>query len=168
MAAIEQLLADLPAVRDQLAKLVAAGRTRRVDLVGIGPILAARILGEVGEAGRFPAADHFAAANGTTLSRPPRSCGHGSGGHRGWPTPPVRSARLYYSNIERRQAFRRRLRFYNHRRSHTSLDGLTPMAFLVNNVHWNTAGAAVMSSAPHAAPNQPSGPGPCAPPTAAT
>jgi transposase InsO family protein len=27
------------------------------------------------------------------------------------------------------------LRLYNHRRPHTSLDGLTPMAVLVNNVH---------------------------------
>jgi transposase InsO family protein len=44
-------------------------------------------------------------------------------------------ARLYRSNTERRRAFRRWLRSYNHRRPHTSLDGLTPMAVLVNNVH---------------------------------
>jgi transposase InsO family protein len=42
--------------------------------------------------------------------------------------------RLYRSNDERRRAFTRWLRFYNHRRPHTSLDGLTPMAVLVNNV----------------------------------
>jgi transposase InsO family protein len=42
-------------------------------------------------------------------------------------------ARLYRSNAERRRAFTRWLRFYNHRRPHTSLDGLTPMAVLVNN-----------------------------------
>jgi transposase InsO family protein len=41
--------------------------------------------------------------------------------------------RLYHSNRERRQAFRRWLRFYNHRRPHTALDGLTPMAVLANN-----------------------------------
>jgi transposase InsO family protein len=46
-------------------------------------------------------------------------------------------ARLYHSNAERRRAFTRWLRFYNHRRPHTSLDGLTPMAFLVNNAHGN-------------------------------
>jgi transposase InsO family protein len=46
-------------------------------------------------------------------------------------------ARLYHSNAERRRAFTRWLRFYNHRRPHTSLDGLTPMAVLVNNVHGN-------------------------------
>ena len=45
--------------------------------------------------------------------------------------------RPYRSNTERRRAFRRWLRFYNHRRPHTSLDGLTPMAALVNNVHGN-------------------------------
>jgi transposase InsO family protein len=44
-------------------------------------------------------------------------------------------ARLYRSNTERRRAFTRWLRFYNHRRPHTSLNGLTPMAVLVNNVH---------------------------------
>jgi transposase InsO family protein len=43
-------------------------------------------------------------------------------------------ARLYRSNTERRRAFTRWLRFYNHRRPHTSLDGQTPMAVLVNNV----------------------------------
>jgi transposase InsO family protein len=44
-------------------------------------------------------------------------------------------ARLYQSNDKRRRAFTRWLRFYNHRRPHTSLDGLTPMAALVNNLH---------------------------------
>jgi transposase InsO family protein len=43
------------------------------------------------------------------------------------------SARLYRSNTERRRAFRRWLRLSNHRRPHTALDGLTPMAALVNN-----------------------------------
>jgi transposase InsO family protein len=46
-------------------------------------------------------------------------------------------ARLYHSNDERRRAFTRWLRFYNHRRPHTSLDGLTPMAVLVNNLRGN-------------------------------
>jgi hypothetical protein len=43
-------------------------------------------------------------------------------------------ARLYRSNNERRRALAQWLRFYNHRRPHTSLDGLTPMAVLVNNL----------------------------------
>ena len=41
--------------------------------------------------------------------------------------------RLYRSNDERRRAFARWLRSYNHQRPHTSLDGLTPMAVLANN-----------------------------------
>ena len=44
-------------------------------------------------------------------------------------------ARLYRSNAERRRAFTRWLRSYNHHRPHTSLHGLTPMAVLVNNAH---------------------------------
>ena len=47
------------------------------------------------------------------------------------------SARLYRSNTQRRRAFARWLRLYNHRRPHTSLDGLTPMAVLVNNAGGN-------------------------------
>jgi transposase InsO family protein len=46
-------------------------------------------------------------------------------------------ARLYRSNAERRRAFTRWLRFYNHRRPHTALGGLTPMAILVNYAHGN-------------------------------
>ena len=45
--------------------------------------------------------------------------------------------RLYSSNDERCHAFTRWLHLYNHRRPHTSLDGLTPMAVLVNNAHGN-------------------------------
>ena len=87
LAAAEQLLADLPVIRAQVARrrisrlreldgeirqlagqltrLVGASRTRLTDLVGVGPILAARILGETGDISRFPDSDHFAAANGT-------------------------------------------------------------------------------------------------------
>ena len=45
--------------------------------------------------------------------------------------------RLYRSNDERCRAFARWLRLYNHRRPHTSLDGLTPMTVLVNNLGGN-------------------------------
>jgi transposase InsO family protein len=45
--------------------------------------------------------------------------------------------RLYRSNAERTRALTGWLRLYNHRRPHTSLDGLTPMAALVNNLHGN-------------------------------
>ena len=42
--------------------------------------------------------------------------------------------RLYTSNGERRRALWRFLRYYNQRRTHTALDGLTPMQVLANNV----------------------------------
>jgi hypothetical protein len=45
--------------------------------------------------------------------------------------------RAYPSNAERRQAFEEWLEFYHHRRPHSALHGLTPMAVLVNNVHGN-------------------------------
>ena len=50
---------------------------------------------------------------------------------------PEIGARLYRSNTERRRAFTAWLCFYNHHRPHTALDGLTPLAVLVNNVHGN-------------------------------
>ena len=62
---LQQLDEQLAACGTQLTKLVAATRTRLVDMVGIGPLLAARILGEVGDVHRFPTRDHFASANGT-------------------------------------------------------------------------------------------------------
>jgi transposase len=56
---------QLAACLTQPTKLVTATWTRLVDVVGIGPLLAARILGEVGDVHRFPTRDHFASANGT-------------------------------------------------------------------------------------------------------
>jgi len=46
-------------------------------------------------------------------------------------------ARLYRSNEERLHALPGWLEFYNRRRPHTALGGLTPMEALVNNVHGN-------------------------------
>jgi transposase InsO family protein len=60
-------------------------------------------------------------------------------------------ARLDRSNTERRRAFRRWLWFYNHRRPHTALDGLTPMAVLVNNVGGNTTRRRRSSGTPRSA-----------------
>ena len=62
---LQQLDEQLAACLTQLTMLVTATRTRLVDMVGIGPLLAARILGEVGDVHRFPTRDHFASANGT-------------------------------------------------------------------------------------------------------
>jgi transposase len=67
-----QLAADLIAdVRDldrriveveaRISTAIAESKTTLVELFGVGPVLAARFLGEVGDVGRFPTKHHFAA-----------------------------------------------------------------------------------------------------------
>lgn len=53
MLSLIELDREIRQVTAQLTKLITASRTRLTDLVGVGPILA-RILGEVGDVGRFP------------------------------------------------------------------------------------------------------------------
>jgi transposase len=67
-----ELIADLKRVYDrskaadkELKALVAATGTHLMDLHGIGPSGAARLLVEVGDITRFPDRDHFASWNGT-------------------------------------------------------------------------------------------------------
>jgi len=45
--------------------MVVASKTRLSDIYGVGPIIAATVLGFVGDVSRFPTRDHFAAYNGT-------------------------------------------------------------------------------------------------------
>jgi transposase len=49
----------------EIAALVQQTGTHLTEIVGIGPLLAARILGEVASVSRYPSAAHFASANGT-------------------------------------------------------------------------------------------------------
>jgi transposase len=49
----------------QIAEAVAATGTTLVGIFGVGPVIAGRILAEVGNAARFPDKDHFASYNGT-------------------------------------------------------------------------------------------------------
>jgi len=65
-------LADLRRIDDQLrqtrAKLTAAVRASGTTLTvifGVGPVIAATVLGDVADVARFPSADRFAAYNGT-------------------------------------------------------------------------------------------------------
>jgi transposase len=65
---IERLLAldtESKALQRQIAHLVRQSDTTLMDVCGIGPIVAARILGEVGDVRRFPTEATFAATNGT-------------------------------------------------------------------------------------------------------
>ena len=61
---------------------VAQSNTSLVQQFGVGPVLAATFLGEVGDIGRFPTKHHFAAHTGTAPGRPPaaRSCATGCHG----------------------------------------------------------------------------------------
>jgi transposase len=65
-------VADLVRLADQrrearrrIAAAVAASKTTVMELFGVGPIVAATVIGEVGDISRFPTRDHFAAYNGT-------------------------------------------------------------------------------------------------------
>jgi transposase len=52
-------------VKKRLAKLVAASTTTVTDVYGVGPVVAATVLGYVGDVRRFHSKDHFAAYNAT-------------------------------------------------------------------------------------------------------
>jgi transposase len=53
------------ATRAQVSGLVEDNGTSLVALFGVGPVIAGRILAEVGDVSRFPTKDHFATYNGT-------------------------------------------------------------------------------------------------------
>jgi transposase len=54
-----------PAAEARIKAAVAQSNTTLVQLFGVGPVLAATFLGEVGDIGRFPTKHHFAAHTGT-------------------------------------------------------------------------------------------------------
>jgi transposase len=55
----------ITAVEERLRQAVSRSATTLIELFGVGPILAAKLLGEVGDIGRFPTRHHFAAHTGT-------------------------------------------------------------------------------------------------------
>jgi transposase len=65
IADLERIYARKKAANKELKELVAATGTNLMDLNGIGPSGAARLLVEVGDITRFPDRDHFASWNGT-------------------------------------------------------------------------------------------------------
>ena len=65
MADIRQLEQQIAAVEARIKAAVAESKTTLVELFGVGPVLAATFLGEVGDIGRFPSRHHFAAHTGT-------------------------------------------------------------------------------------------------------
>jgi transposase len=62
---VRQLEQRIAAVEARIKTAVAQANTSLLALFGVGPVLAATFLGEVGDVGRFPTKHHFAAHTGT-------------------------------------------------------------------------------------------------------
>ena len=77
IADIRHLEQRIAAVEARIKAAVAQANTSLVQLFGVGPVLAATFLGEVGDISRFPSKHHFAAHTGTApaggLQRPSRA-----------------------------------------------------------------------------------------------
>jgi transposase len=52
-------------IEERITAAVTQSKTSLVELFGVGPVLAAKLLGEVGDIRRFPSKHHFAAHTGT-------------------------------------------------------------------------------------------------------
>jgi transposase len=65
VADVRQLDQRIAALEARIKAAVAQSNTSLVQLFGVGPVLAARFLGEVGDVRRFPSKHHFAAHTGT-------------------------------------------------------------------------------------------------------
>jgi transposase len=65
VADVRGLEQRIAAVQVRIKTLVAQSNTSLVQLFGVGPVLAATFLGEVGDVRRFPSKHHFAAHTGT-------------------------------------------------------------------------------------------------------
>jgi transposase len=65
VADIDRLDVKLKAMKAELKAAVLASGSRLMDVHGVGPAGAARILADVGDVARFPSRSHFASWNGT-------------------------------------------------------------------------------------------------------
>ncbi len=65
LAGIRHLDAQRREVNKKLAAAVTASGTSLTEVSGVGPVIAATVIGDVITAARFPSRDHFAACNGT-------------------------------------------------------------------------------------------------------
>jgi transposase len=65
LADLRRLDQQITAVSDRIAIAVAASGTSVTDVFGVGPVVAATILGHTGAVGRFPTAGHYARYNAT-------------------------------------------------------------------------------------------------------
>ena len=65
LADVRRLDADIAVSRQRVVAAVNATGTSLTDLYGVGPVVAAIIIGHVGDVRRFPTRDHFASYNAT-------------------------------------------------------------------------------------------------------
>jgi transposase len=65
LADIRHLDAQRREVKKKLAAAVTASGTSLTEVFGVGPVIAATVIGDVITVARFPSRDHFAARNGT-------------------------------------------------------------------------------------------------------
>ena len=65
VADVRRLDRELVELRDRIVVAVAASGTSLLDVYGVGPIVAAYLIGYTGEISRFPSAGHYARYNGT-------------------------------------------------------------------------------------------------------
>jgi transposase len=65
LADIRRYDRDIKANRVLIRRAVAASKTTVTDVYGVGPVVAALLVGYTGDIGRFASADHYASYNGT-------------------------------------------------------------------------------------------------------
>jgi transposase len=65
LADVTRLDVEAKTIRARIKIAVAASKTTLVDLNGVGPVVAALVLGHAGDIGRFSSRHHFASYNGT-------------------------------------------------------------------------------------------------------
>jgi transposase len=65
IADVRDLDGRIATVEERITAAVVRSKTSLVGLFGVGPVLAAKLLGEVGDIRRFPSKHHFAAHTGT-------------------------------------------------------------------------------------------------------
>ena len=83
VADVSRLDAQLRETKKRIAAAVTASKTTVTTLFGVGPIVAATVIGDVGDVSRFPSRDHFAATTAPPRSRCPPVHGTRCSGCRG-------------------------------------------------------------------------------------
>jgi transposase len=79
LADMRRLDAQIREPKNKLAIAVRASGTTVTDIFGIGPVIAATVIGDAADVARFASRDHFAAYNGTPRSRSPPATARSAG-----------------------------------------------------------------------------------------